>query len=173
MFRSSKILKPLIRVPKSSFRFQTTSAKNKAPSDNKSQDLKESAGMNPWIPLVAAAALGFGGYYMYNESTKPVDYQAVYNEIAKILDSSNYDDGSYGPILVRLAWHAAGTFDKETNTGGSNGATMRFKAESAHGANAGLYVARELLEPIKKKFPKITYSDLWSLAGVVAIQEMV
>ena len=37
----------------------------------------------------------------------------------------DYDDGSYGPVLVRLAWHTSGTFDKNTNTGGSNGATMR------------------------------------------------
>ena len=38
---------------------------------------------------------------------------------------AEYDDGSYGPLLVRLAWHTSGTFDKSTNTGGSNGATMR------------------------------------------------
>jgi cytochrome c peroxidase len=37
----------------------------------------------------------------------------------------SYDDGSYGPVLVRLAWHASGTYDKDTKTGGSNGATMR------------------------------------------------
>lgn len=38
---------------------------------------------------------------------------------------ADYDDGSYGPVLVRLAWHTSGTYDKATNTGGSNGATMR------------------------------------------------
>jgi catalase (peroxidase I) len=37
----------------------------------------------------------------------------------------SYDDGSYGPVLVRLAWHASGTYDKDSKTGGSNGATMR------------------------------------------------
>lgn len=42
-----------------------------------------------------------------------------------IILSLSYDDGSYGPVLVRLAWHASGTYDKETKTGGSNGATMR------------------------------------------------
>ena len=101
-----------------------------------------------------------------------MDYQAVYNAIAEKLDSADYDDGSYGPILVRLAWHAAGTYDKATGTGGSNGATMRFSPESGHGANAGLVIARDFLEPIKQKFPKISYADLWSLAGVTAIQEM-
>ncbi len=49
-------------------------------------------------------------------------------------------DGSYGPVLVRLAWHASGTYDKGTNTGGSNGATMRWAPESEHAANAGLQV---------------------------------
>ena len=42
-----------------------------------------------------------------------------------MLEKDDYDDGSYGPVFVRLAWHASGTYDKNTNTGGSNGATMR------------------------------------------------
>ncbi|TKY86082.1 hypothetical protein EX895_004907 [Sporisorium graminicola] len=101
------------------------------------------------------------------------DYQAVYNAIAEELESNpEYDDGSYGPVLVRLAWHASGTYDKHSNTGGSNGATMRFAPESEHGANAGLGVARDFMEKIHKKFPWITYSDLWTLGGVTAIQEM-
>jgi len=74
--------------------------------------------------------------------------------------------------LVRLAWHASGTYDKTTETGGSNGATMRFSGESKHGANAGLNLARDFLEPIKKKHPEISYSDLWILASYVAIEEM-
>lgn len=49
------------------------------------------------------------------------DYQEVYNAIAERLEKENYDDGSFGPVLVRLAWHASGTYDKKTNTGGSNG----------------------------------------------------
>ena len=49
---------------------------------------------------------------------------------------------------------------------------MRFSPESGHGANAGLSVARDLLEKIKEKHPRISYSDLWTLAGVVAVQEM-
>jgi hypothetical protein len=58
-----------------------------------------------------------------------VDYYAVYKAIAEILDDNDYDDGSYGPVLLRLAWHAAGTYDKKTHTGGSDGATMRYKIE--------------------------------------------
>jgi cytochrome c peroxidase len=52
----------------------------------------------------------------------------------------------------------------------SNYATMRFNPEALHGANNGLAVARGVLEPIKKDFPWISYGDLWTLAGVAAIQ---
>jgi cytochrome c peroxidase len=101
------------------------------------------------------------------------DYQAVYDAIAeKLIEEDDWDDGSYAPVVLRLGWHASGTYDKETNTGGSNGATMRFAPESEHGANAGLVAARNFLEPIKEKFPWITYSDLWILAAVCAVQEM-
>ena len=53
------------------------------------------------------------------------DYKAVKAAIADMLEKEGYDDGSMGPVLVRLAWHASGTYDKHSNTGGSNGATMR------------------------------------------------
>ena len=98
------------------------------------------------------------------------DYNQVRAAIADILEANpDYDDGSYGPLLVRLAWHTSGTYDKTTNTGGSNGATMRFAPESNWGANAGLSVARDLLEPVKATFPWISYSDLWTLSGRVGI----
>ncbi|KAF9526911.1 heme peroxidase [Crepidotus variabilis] len=100
------------------------------------------------------------------------DYIKVYNRIADILDVDDYDDGSYGPVLVRLAWHASGTYDKDSKTGGSNYATMRFHPESQHGANAGLNVARDVMEKVKQEFPWISYGDLWTLGGVAAIQEM-
>ncbi|OOQ89132.1 Cytochrome c peroxidase, mitochondrial [Penicillium brasilianum] len=130
--------------------------------------------------LAIAVAGGAGAYFYLNgESTKgpfvptKEDYQKVYDEIAyRLANETDYDDGSYGPVLVRLAWHASGTYDKETGTGGSNGATMRFAPESDHGANAGLKHARDFLEPVKAKFPWITYSDLWTLAGSAAIQEL-
>ena len=54
----------------------------------------------------------------------------------------------------------------------SNYATMRFDPESLHGANNGLAIARALLEKIKAEFPWISYGDLWTLAGVAAVQEM-
>ncbi|KAF8893544.1 heme peroxidase [Infundibulicybe gibba] len=101
------------------------------------------------------------------------DYQKVYNRIAGLIEEAgDYDDGSYGPVILRLAWHSSGTYDKETKTGGSNYATMRFAPESLHGANAGLHVARNLMEKIKQEHSWISYGDLWTLGGVVAIQEM-
>ncbi|PGH27983.1 cytochrome c peroxidase, mitochondrial [Polytolypa hystricis UAMH7299] len=138
-----------------------------------------------WGLGAAALAGGAGAFFYLNGdalTTKKVsgpfvptkaDYQKVYDEIARLLvEKDDYDDGSYGPVLVRLAWHSSGTYDKETKTGGSNGATMRFTPESGHGANAGLSHARDFLAPVKAKFPWISYGDLWTLAGCCAIQEL-
>lgn len=106
-----------------------------------------------------------------------VDWKAVKEEVLKVLEDEKYKDSSYdgatpGPLLLRLAWHSAGTFCKSTNTGGSDGATMRFEPEISWGANAGLGYAQSLLEPIKKRFPQVSYSDLWIFAACVAVEEM-
>ncbi|PNH10822.1 Cytochrome c peroxidase, mitochondrial [Tetrabaena socialis] len=116
------------------------------------------------------------------KTSTPGDYGAVRASISSALDVEDYDDGSYGPLLVRLAWHTSGTYDKASGTGGSNGATMRrvlfaglvagFGPECDWGANKGLAIARKLLEPIKAAHPWISYADLWTLAGVVAIEDM-
>ncbi|KAI6021603.1 heme peroxidase [Pisolithus microcarpus] len=147
---------------------------------------------------IAAFTAAAAGYYLYNsnsdtsrEATTAVksavqsgkaatkftptkdDYQKVYNRIAELLDEAgDYDDGSFAPVVLRLAWHASGTYDKDTGTGGSNFATMRFEPESLHGANAGLHVARGVMEKIKQEYPWISYGDLWTLGGVAAVQEM-
>ena len=144
--------------------------------------------------VAAAILLGGGAYYTLGSSTTvpeaakessaekkstalftptKEDYQKVYDAIAKrLVDQDDYDDGSYGPVLVRLGWHSSGTYDELTKTGGSNGATMRFPPEGDHGANAGLKAARDFLEPVKEQFPWITHSDLWILGAACAIQEM-
>lgn len=109
---------------------------------------------------------------MQSLGSKPGDYAAVKKAISDVLDNDNYDDGSMGPLLVRLAWHTSGTYDAKAGTGGSNGATMRFAPEIDWGANKGLRIAQKLLEPIKAKFPWISYGDLWTLAGAHAIEEM-
>jgi len=171
-------------IPRPTWRFNSTAAP--PPKSN-----------NTLLITVAVAVAAAGGYWVYssdsgvartaktavkegaqvgkaftNFTPSKDDYQKVYNKIASTLDTDNYDDGSYAPVLVRLAWHASGTYDKATGTGGSNYATMRFEPESLHGANNGLNIARNLLEPIKQEFPWISYGDLWTLAGVAAIQEI-
>ncbi|KAH8805661.1 cytochrome c peroxidase-like protein [Xylogone sp. PMI_703] len=104
--------------------------------------------------------------------SKKGDYEAVRKDVAALLHQPGYDDGSAGPVLVRLAWHASGTYDIHTDTGGSNGAGMRYEGEGGDPANAGLEHARVFLEGVKAKHPWITYADLWTLAGVVSIEEM-
>ncbi|KAL0478803.1 heme-binding peroxidase [Acrasis kona] len=99
-------------------------------------------------------------------------YTPVKEDIKGILGRPGYDDDSIAPLLVRLAWHSSGTYDGMSKTGGSNGATMRFHPESNDGANAGLDKARDFLQPIKEKHPWITYADLWTLGGCVAIESM-
>jgi cytochrome c peroxidase len=112
-------------------------------------------------------------------------YEDLRKRIAEIMEDENSVNpsvdnapgakgggGDIGPMLVRLAWHCGGTYDKTTQTGGSDGATMRFKPESDHGGNAGLQHARALLEPLKKEFPEVSYADLYIFSGVVAIEEM-
>ncbi|KAK4684412.1 hypothetical protein P7C73_g5767, partial [Tremellales sp. Uapishka_1] len=115
---------------------------------------------------VAAAAEGKLGLRRGKE-----DYKKVYDRIAETMEVEDHDDGSLAPVLIRLAWHASGTYDKESGTGGSNYATMRFKPEASHGANNGLGIARDHMQKIKDEFPWISYGDLWTLGGVAAVQE--
>lgn len=101
------------------------------------------------------------------------DYQKVYNAIAKKLqDDDEYDDGSYGPVLVRLAWHASGTYDVNAGNGGSGPGTMRFDKEYGTDSNKGLNNGTTFLEPIHEQFPWISYGDLYTLGGICAVQEM-
>lgn len=120
--------------------------------------------------LTGAGIIGAGLFSssLLLASSPSLNVKAIREKIEKLID----DEPSRGPLLIRLAWHASGTYNKNDGTGGSNGATMRFPPESSHGANAGLHLARDLLEPIKKAHPEISYSDLWTLAGVVAVETL-
>lgn len=111
---------------------------------------------NPWPAFACAAGVTAGSALAFaaspSDSLTKEEVSAAANAIHELLD--NEDD--MGPTLVRLAWHASGTYDKDSGSGGSDGATMRFKPESHHDANAGLEVARSALEPVKKLFPSIS-----------------
>ena len=99
---------------------------------------------------------------------------AVKADIASLIDGDagkRQDGTALTGTFVRLAWHCAGTYAKADNSGGSNGSRMRFNPEANWGANAGLTMARDALEPVKKKHPEISYADLYTLSGVVAVEE--
>jgi len=103
-----------------------------------------------------------------------VDITKVRESILEVIetDQEKRGDGtSLFGTFIRLAWHCSGTYSKEDGSGGSNGARMRFCPEKDWGANAGLDIARSALEPVKAKYPTISYADLYTLAGVVAVEE--
>lgn len=128
-------------------RFAAQGPKFQARRGYSSEAPKPSGGSNTLLYGGIAAVLLGGGYYAFSSTASPAqaakassaagskdgvftptkeDYQKVYDAVAKkLVDEDDYDDGSYGPVLLRLGWHASGTYDKETGTGGSNGATMR------------------------------------------------
>lgn len=112
--------------------------------------------------LFGAAALGGAGYYyLYQDELRPqpklpvkkvIDYNAIRSEISDILEQEGWDGYSHiGPVLVRLAWHASGTYAQIDKSGGACGSTMRFGKELNDPANAGLVHAQKFLESIKKK----------------------
>ena len=103
-----------------------------------------------------------------------VDLKQVRESIVKLMedDAEKRGDGtSLAGTFIRLAWHCCGTYDAKDGSGGSNGARMRFAPEKDYGNNAGLNVARGVLEPIKAAYPDISYADLYTFAGVVAVEE--
>lgn len=131
---------------------------------------------SPFLMLALSGVAG--GAVMLNlaeSAPNTVDIKAVKKDIADAIDAEferRGDGTSMAGTLIRLAWHASGTYSKEDDTGGSNGATMRFAPEAVWGANAGLGSARDFLVPIKNKYPGLSYADLWTLAGAVAVEEM-
>ncbi len=105
---------------------------------------------------------------LFSSSSASVDLKKVRADLAaaiEVEDAKRGDGTSIAPTLVRLAWHASGTYSIFDKTGGSNGATMRFKPDAEWGANAGLKVARDFVDGIVKKHPGLSVADAWTLAG--------
>jgi len=103
-----------------------------------------------------------------------VNMQKVKAAIGHLIeaDAEKRNNGtSLKGTFVRLAWHCAGTYSQIEGDSGCEGGRMRFDPESKWGANAGLGKARDALEPIKAKFPLLSYADLYAVAGVTAIEE--
>jgi len=146
----------------------TTSVLN---AHNGQGDLIDDGGRRAFLASsVITTLVGAGFAPAAHAKGKKVDYKAVAGDIASIIK----DDPNKGPTLVRLAWHSSGTYDKMSRDGGSGGGTIRFKEELAHGGNAGLgETAVPWMEDVKAKYgDSLSYADLYTLAGVVAIKEL-
>lgn len=102
-------------------------------------------------------------------ASDPDQLKSAREDIKKLLETKYCH-----PILVRLGWHDAGTYDKNIEEwperGGANG-SLRFEIELKHAANAGLVNALKLLQPIKDKYSGVTYADLFQLASATAVEE--
>jgi Peroxidase len=113
----------------------------------------------------------------YEKDLAMVDWTAVSNDLAALLrDSKDWwpaDYGTYGPLMMRLSWHACGSFRGSDGRGGCDGGGIRYDPERSWPDNTNLDKARRLLKPIKLKYGNgVSWGDLFALVGTVAIREM-
>jgi catalase-peroxidase len=118
-----------------------------------------------------------GEGFNYADEFKTLDLPAVKREIAEVLTTSQdwwpADFGNYGPLIIRMAWHAAGTYRIRDGRGGAGSAQQRFAPVASWPDNASLDKARRLLWPVKQKYGrKLSWGDLMVLAGNVAMETM-
>ena len=114
--------------------------------------------------------------FNYAEAVQTLDFEQLKQDVEDVMTTSQdwwpADYGHYGPLFIRLSWHAAGTYRIHDGRGGASSGTQRFAPLNSWPDNANLDKARRLLWPVKQKYGrKVSWADLMVLAGNCALED--